>query len=181
MFRGVSLLIAVILVGAFARAGEAQINRLPDLLKRGGVKRPASLGGAPTAAKCKAVVDWMLILEREMAPMNLQTTVSDRIYPRAMNLFRDEHFRPMYGKPISETDSEEMLDFDRNVLRACGQQLNGDALAAFRRLNTIVVASRDRQGSPRRALRSERALPHRCGPTARRSSRFPPRRRGSHS
>ena len=138
MFRGVSLLIAVILVGAFARAGEAQINRLPDLLKRGGVKRPASLGGAPTAAKCKAVVDWMLILEREMAPMNLQTTVSDRIFPRAMNLFRDEHFRPMYGKPISETDSEEMLDFDRNVLRACGQQLNGDALAAFRRLNTIV-------------------------------------------
>src|SRR6476659_1847274 len=108
----------------------AQVN-LGDILRRRpvnprvpnpGVGIPGrSLPGAGVSAdKCKALVAWMSILEREYPQVDFRLTVVDRLYPRAVNLFRDEHFAPFYGKPFTQTTDTERRTYVQTVFRACG-------------------------------------------------------------
>jgi Sel1 repeat-containing protein len=99
-------------------------------------------------ATCKALLDWILILEREMAPTNVMTIVMDRIGVHATNLFRDEYFVPVFGKRIAETTFPEMQAFFVSMFPACGQHLTGASLGQFQRMNVLVTAPFRTQNGP---------------------------------
>ena len=94
--------------------------------------------GAPKD-KCRALAGWMSMLEREYPKVDFRTTALDRLYPKAVNLFRDEYFVPFYGRPFAQTSDAERRTYLQTVFRACGpNQLTAEELATFQRLRVIV-------------------------------------------
>src|SRR5437879_4894615 len=72
------------------------VPNLPNgRVNRGQVQAPTTA----SAQQCKALVDWMSMLPREYPKVNFQTTIIDLLYPKAMNLFRDEYSHSLLGKP----------------------------------------------------------------------------------
>jgi tetratricopeptide (TPR) repeat protein len=112
------------------------------------VSAAPALAQVASPASCKALIDWILILEREMAPTNLRTMMVDRVGVHATNLFRDEHFRPMFGKRISETTFPEMQAFFMNMFPNCGSHLTGNDLAKYMLMNSLVYQPFRAQNGP---------------------------------
>src|SRR5258708_34834946 len=58
-------------------------------------------------------------LFRSYPQVNFQTTVVDALIPKAINLFRDEYFQPLLGKPFmrSEEHTSELQSPDHLVCR----------------------------------------------------------------
>jgi hypothetical protein len=124
----------------------AQI-KLPDVIRQGRDAIQQQIPGRPTApaaaspAQCQALVQWMAILPREVPNVDFYHTVlGPKIYDKMLNLFRDEYFRTLFGKPFSQTTPEERLDYHRAVFRTCATQgqLSAADLNIFRDLNGML-------------------------------------------
>ena len=136
--------------GLTGQALLAQIN-LPDIMRRRPVpvRPPATNAGTPPAGlparsmvtpeQCRALVNWMSILDREYPQVNFRATALDILARKAANLFRDEYFQPFYGKPIAQTSDNERLQYHRTVFRGCGpNHLTEQELATFQKFRILV-------------------------------------------
>jgi TPR repeat protein len=124
-------------LGFFLSPGlPAQIN-LPGLIQQGqkaiqqhAPSRPANTPrGATTMpataspAQCQALVQWTAILPREVPNVDFyHTALGPNIYNKMLNLYRDEYFQPLLGKPFAQTTSEERLAYHRAAFRTCATQ-----------------------------------------------------------
>lgn len=110
------------------------VNRRPVPAVPGAVPR-----GLASAESCKALVAWMSILEREYPQVDFRLTAIDRLYPKAINLFRDDYFASFFGKPLSQTTFLDLRNYDQTVFRACGpNQLTPQEQATLQKLRTIL-------------------------------------------
>ena len=92
-----------------------------------------------TPEQCRALVNWMSILDREYPQVNFRATALDILARKAANLFRDEYFQPFYGKPIAQTSDNERLQYHRTVFRGCGpNHLTEQELATFQKFRILV-------------------------------------------
>jgi hypothetical protein len=84
-------------------------------------QQPQNRGaGTATVEQCKALTAWAAILDREYPPAVLRSYPVDGLSPRALNLFRDEYFRPFYGKTFGQTTDQERQQYLVTVFRGCG-------------------------------------------------------------
>src|SRR6266481_9308475 len=122
----------------------AQVNPGDVLRRRPAPNLPNYPGRAqaPSPAspqQCKALVDWMSMLPREYPKVNFQLTIVDLLFPKAMNLFRDEYFQTLLGKPFGQTTEAELRSYDQTVFRSCGpNQLSQQDLTTLHQLKVIV-------------------------------------------
>jgi hypothetical protein len=126
----------------------AQIN-LGDVLRRApgtpnlpgrtaNRERPQAPAVA-TAEQCKALVDWMSTLTREYPKVNFGTTVVDAVFPKAVNLFRDEYSQSLLGKPFTQASEAELKSYDQTVFRSCGpKQLSQPDLTTLQSLRFVL-------------------------------------------
>src|SRR5260370_15379705 len=118
-----------------------KMPRIPNLPgNAGNVNRGQPQAASPASAeKCKALVDWMSMLPHEYAQVSFQTTVVDALIQKAINLFRDEYFQPLLGKPFMQASEAELRSYDQRVFRSCGaNQLSQQDLTTLRQLSVIV-------------------------------------------
>lgn len=69
--------------------------------------------------ECEALLAWLQRIRGEYPNLDLQRTVLGKIYPKAANLYRDEFFAPVFGRPYDQTTKEFRLKFHREVVRRC--------------------------------------------------------------
>jgi hypothetical protein len=69
---------------------------------------------------CQGYVAWLSILDKELA--GLKTRTVDQLAPRAVNLFRDEYFIPLFGRPFEKTTLEERRQYYFGIRNGCGMQ-----------------------------------------------------------
>ncbi|MGE3177345.1 MAG: hypothetical protein AB7O32_07735 [Vicinamibacterales bacterium] len=117
-----------------------QTRRQPRPRPRPQRRRPQpNTAAQPPASRpnCQAYDDWLAILDKELADISPANTLVDRLYPRVLNVFRDEHFVPLFGKPFADTTADERRSFYMAVRNGCGQ-ISPEARERFRRWDVIV-------------------------------------------
>jgi len=80
---------------------------------------PVSLAEAKTEQERRdAIVRWFSRLKTEYPDIDLHHTVLDQIFPKVLNLFGDDAFVPVFGKPF-----DEMTADDRNYIKLMFRRL----------------------------------------------------------
>jgi hypothetical protein len=80
---------------------------------------PVSLDQAKSDEERRdAIVRWFNQLKKEYPDIDLHHTVLDQIYPKVLNLFGDDAFVPVFGKPF-----DEMTADDRNYVKLMFRRL----------------------------------------------------------
>src|SRR5437868_9386547 len=147
--RSVRISLSILL--SCALAGQAQVN-LGDIMRRRPPVRPGgttpgatNAGGIPgrgtaSADKCNALIAWMSILDREYPQVDFRNTVMDKLSDKTLNIFRDEYFQPLAGRPFMQMSDAERMNYHMTYFRGgCGpNQLSQQELATFRKYKTLV-------------------------------------------
>lgn len=90
--------------------------------------RAARYDDAPTALaearspeeQCLVLGKWLSRFKREYPDLDVGRTVVDQFYVRAVNLFHDEHFTPVFGKRFDELPEQDRLQA-RHAIQRCSQ------------------------------------------------------------
>ncbi len=69
--------------------------------------------------RCKSIVVWTNKLRREFPKLDLNHTVLERVYPKAVLLFADDDFVPVFGRPYDSFSSRGLKSISRQIERRC--------------------------------------------------------------
>lgn len=95
---------------------------------------PVSLREAATLEQsCGVLLRWARQLKQEYPDIDLMHTPLNQVFPRAVNLYRDKYFVPVFGKPFVNTTPEWRRELQVSVVRKCSSVGDvGPALREFR-------------------------------------------------
>jgi hypothetical protein len=93
---------------------------------------PVSLAAAKSdEARTATLVRWFSRLKREYPEIDLHHTVLDKLYPKVVNLFNDDDFVPVFGKPFDSLSLEERTYFRQTGFRLFTSGPNRDLIDGF--------------------------------------------------
>src|SRR5207249_1865536 len=80
---------------------------------------PVSLAAAKSEQERRdVIIRWFSRLKTEYPDIDLHHTVVDQVYPKVLNLFGDDAFVPVFGKPF-----DEMTADDRSYVKLMSRRL----------------------------------------------------------
>lgn len=81
---------------------------------------PSSLSKAKTdAERCIVFNKWSSRFPIEYPDLDIRRTQLGKVYPKAINLFTDKHFVPVFGKPFDQMSQQERFYIGRKQIRKC--------------------------------------------------------------
>ena len=93
---------------------------------------PVALAAARSdEARCATLVRWFGKLKHEYPDIDVRHTVVDKLYPKVVNLFADDDFVPVFGKPFDVLSAEEREYFKEMGRRLFSTQPNRDLIDGF--------------------------------------------------
>jgi hypothetical protein len=85
---------------------------------------PVQRGGTYQASdsvdrRCAALIAWAGRINKEYPALDMQRTVLGEIYPKAVLLYADDDFVPVFGQPYDVTDGNLLNGIWEDIRRAC--------------------------------------------------------------